>query len=179
MTFFFLSFLVALLPIFFASCGQDEVEEEGTGPFSNLMEGRNPNQFSFVPKSWITTQAGKYKAGQEMLLGSGEGIAAPWRGQTVTVRRVDRVENLDKVSFEGILESVDQDTDLEFREDLWYLVGGSFPFTGVAFSYYPETKTKKSRTVIVDGLPKGVIDEWQPDGTRKGGGFADDFERDK
>ena len=171
-------FLATLLTTFLSSCGEDETES--SGPFSNLMDGHSPNQFSFVPQSWITTKKGKYRSGEKILLGSGEGIAPAWKGQTVTVKRVEGVGSLDKVSFEGTLESVDQDTDLEFREDQrWYLVDSTFPFTGIAFSFYPETKAKKSRTVIVDGVPKGVIEEWNPDGDRKGGGFADDFEADK
>ena len=171
-------FLSILLTTFLSSCGEDETEE--SGPFSNLMDGHNPNQFSFVPQSWITTKKDKYKSGEEMLLGSGEGIAPAWKGQTVTVKRVEGVGSLDKVSFDGILESVDQDTDLEFREDQrWYLVGSKLPFTGIAFSFYADTRAKKTRTVIVNGLPQGVIDKSKPDGTRVGGGFADDFRPDK
>jgi hypothetical protein len=74
---------------------------------------------------------------------------------------------------------VDQDVDLEFRDAKWYLVDSETPFNGVAVSFYPETKVKKSRTRIIDGAPQGLIEEWKPDGSRKGGGFADDFENEE
>ena len=73
-------------------------------------------------------------------------------------------------------DEVDQDVDLEFRQDKWYRVGAEVPCSGVAVSFYPETRVRKSRTRIVDGEPQGLIEEWKPDGKRKGGGFAEDFE---
>ena len=170
------SLLVAMT--FLSSCGNDQ-PEPSEGPFGDLMEGYNSNEFSFLPKNWITTKQGKYQVGEEMLLGSGDGIAPSWKGKTVKVVRVQSLEERDRVAFEGMLEIADQDLELEFRQDQrWYLLEGKLPFTGIAFSYYPKTRAKKSRTVIVDGLPIGVIDEWNPDGRRKGGGFADDFKRD-
>jgi len=172
----FLATIIAL--VLFSSCGDDETEE--SGPLDNLLEGVSSNEFSLKPKGWITTEKGKYLPGQEMPLGSGNGIAPFWKGKKVEVLRVESMEKTDKVFFEGDLEAVDQDVDLEFRQDqLWYFVGTKVPFTGIAFSYYPETRKKKSRTVIVNGFPKGVITEWNPDGSRKGGGFADDFEPKK
>ena len=73
---------------------------------------------------------------------------------------------------------VNQDVYLEFREDLWYHVDEDTPYTGYAIQYYSDTNdTKiKSRTYIVDGVG-GIIDEWNLDGTKKGGGFAEDFKK--
>ena len=76
-------------------------------------------------------------------------------------------------------DEVDEDVDLEFRQDKWYRVGAEVPFSGIAVSYHPETRVKKSRTRIVAGEPRGLREEWNPDGSRKGGGFAEDFENEK
>ncbi len=173
------SFLFTIVAVvLLSSCGDDEAEE--SGPLGDLLEGVALNDFSLIPQGWITTEKDKYRTGSKLVLGSGDDIATFWKGKTVKVLRVESLDKVDKVFFEGVLEAVDQDVDLEFRQDqLWYFVGAKVPFTGVAFSYYPETRAKKSRTVIVKGQPKGVINEWNPDGSRKGGGFADDFEREK
>ena len=78
----------------------------------------------------------------------------------------------------GDSPGVNQDVYLEFREDLWYHVDEDTPYTGYAIQYYPDTNdTKiKSRTYIVDGVG-GIIDEWNLDGTKKGGGFAEDYKK--
>lgn len=160
------------------SCGDDE--DAKSGPLGDLLKGIKSNEFSFLRNDWIWVEKGKRQEGDSMTLGVGDSIGGPWKGKMVQIIRVESHPEFDKVFFTVSMEAVDQDVDLELRQDqLWYLVGADFPFTGIAFSYYPGTRTKKSRTVISEGLPKGVIDEWNPDGTRKGGGFADDFKPDK
>jgi len=80
----------------------------------------------------------------------------------------------------GDSPGVNQDVYLEVRKDqLWYHVDEESPFTGYAYTYYTDTNdTKmKTRTYIVDGVAEGIIDEWNLDGTKKGGGFAEDFKK--
>ena len=160
------------------SCGDDD-DVKG-GPLGDVLDGIESNEFSFLRKDWIWVATGKHQVGDSVVLGVGDGIGAPWKGKVVQIIQVESHPEFDKVHFTVSMKAVDQDVDLELRQDqLWYLVGADLPFTGIAFSYYPGTRSKKSRTIISEGQPKGLIDEWNPDGSRKGGGFADDFKSDK
>lgn len=92
------------------------------------------------------------------------------------------VTNSPDASKEAESSGVNQDIDLEVRKDqLWYHVDEETPYTGYAKTYYPDTNdTKmKTRTEIVDGEAQGIIEEWNLDGTKKGGGFAEDFKKNK
>ena len=77
------------------------------------------------------------------------------------------------------LEKVNQDKDLEFREDqVWYKLGDEVPFTGVALSYHENGKIR-SQTKIKEGKAYGLIEEWDENGTLKGTKFKDEFEQNK
>ena len=73
------------------------------------------------------------------------------------------------------LEKVDQDKDLEFREDqMWYKIGGDSPFTGLALSYHKNGKVR-SQTKVKEGKAYGLIEEWDENGTRLGQNFKNEF----
>jgi hypothetical protein len=73
------------------------------------------------------------------------------------------------------LEKVDQDKELEFREDqMWYKIKGDSPFTGLALSYHENGKVR-SQTKVKDGKAYGLIEEWDENGTRLGQSFKNEF----
>ena len=75
------------------------------------------------------------------------------------------------------MEKLNQDEDLEFREDqMWYKIGAELPFTGLALSYH-ENGEIRSQTKIKEGEAYGLIEEWDENGTKKGAKFKDEFER--
>ena len=77
------------------------------------------------------------------------------------------------------LEKVNQDKDLEFREDqVWYKLGDEVPFTGVALSYHENGKIRY-QTKIKEGKAYGLIEEWDENGTLKGTKFKDEFEQNQ
>ena len=64
--------------------------------------------------------------------------------------------------------NLDQEKDLEFREDgLWYQIGSDSPFTGFADAFHKNGKIR-SRTKVKNGLSYGLIEEWDENGTKKG-----------
>jgi antitoxin component YwqK of YwqJK toxin-antitoxin module len=73
------------------------------------------------------------------------------------------------------LEKVDQNKDLEFREDqMWYKIGGDLTFTGLALSYH-ENGEIRSQTKVKEGKAYGLIEEWDENGTRLGQNFKNEF----
>ena len=73
------------------------------------------------------------------------------------------------------LEKVDQNKDLEFREDqMWYKIGDELPFTGLALSYH-ENREIRSQTKVKEGKAYGLIEEWDENGTRLGQNFKNEF----
>ena len=77
------------------------------------------------------------------------------------------------------MDSVNLDTDLEFKEDqLWYKIGEKKPFSGLAISYHENGK-RRSQTTVKDGVAYGLIEEWDENGTRLGANFKDEFKRRK
>jgi len=77
------------------------------------------------------------------------------------------------------LEKVDQDKELEFREDqMWYKIGDQLPFTGVALSYHENGKIR-SQTKVKDGKAYGLIEEWDENGTILGTKFKGEFDRNQ
>ena len=76
------------------------------------------------------------------------------------------------------LPELNQDKDLEFREDgLWYQVGSQETFSGVAVDYHEDNVTVRSKTKLRDGKAYGLIEEWDENGTLKGQLFKDEFLR--
>ena len=79
----------------------------------------------------------------------------------------------------GDLEKVNQEKDLEFREDqMWYKIGELTPFSGLALSYH-ENGQLRSQTKVKDGLAYGLIEEWDENGTLKGAKFKNEFQNSK
>ena len=77
------------------------------------------------------------------------------------------------------MSRVDQDKDLEFRDDeLWYKVGDEIPFTGLAIAYHDNGKIR-SQTKIKEGAAYGLIEEWDRNGTRLGTNFKNEFQAGK
>ena len=73
------------------------------------------------------------------------------------------------------LEKVDQNKDLEFREDqMWYNIGDDLPFTGLALAYHENGKIR-SQTKVKEGKAYGLIEEWDENGTRLGQNFKNEF----
>ena len=76
------------------------------------------------------------------------------------------------------LPEINQDKDLEYREDgLWYKVGSEETFSGVAVAYHDDNVTVKTRTKLKDGKAYGLIEEWDENGTLRGSRFKDEFPR--
>ena len=76
------------------------------------------------------------------------------------------------------LPELNQDKDLEFREDgLWYQVGSQETFSGVAVAYHEDNVTVRTKTKLRDGKSYGLIEEWDENGTLKGQLFKDEFLR--
>lgn len=74
------------------------------------------------------------------------------------------------------LPELDQDKDLEFREDgLWYQVGSQETFSGVAVAYHEDNVTVRTKTKLRDGKAYGLIEEWDENGTLRGQLFKDEF----
>lgn len=70
---------------------------------------------------------------------------------------------------------MDQDKELEFREDqLWYRIGATEPFTGVAEAFHDNGEVR-SRTKVRDGLAYGLIEVWDENGTLTGPKFKNEF----
>ena len=79
----------------------------------------------------------------------------------------------------GDLEKVNQEKDLEFREDqMWYKIGELTPFSALALSYH-ENGQLRSQTKVKDGLAYGLIEEWDENGTLKGAKFKNEFQNSK
>ena len=73
-------------------------------------------------------------------------------------------------------EEANQDKELEFRSDeLWYKIGDSVPFSGLAISYHENGKVR-SHTKVKEGAAYGLIEEWVENGTRLGAKFKDEFQ---
>lgn len=78
-------------------------------------------------------------------------------------------------SEESGYSKLDQDKDLEFRQDgLWYEIDSNASFSGFAESYHPNGKIR-SRTKIKEGVAYGLIEEWDANGTKQGTPFKDEF----
>ena len=74
------------------------------------------------------------------------------------------------------LPELNQDKDLEFREDgLWYQVGSQETFSGVAVAYHEDNVTVRTKTKLKEGKAYGLIEEWDENGTLKGQLFKDEF----
>ena len=74
------------------------------------------------------------------------------------------------------LPELNQDKDLEFREDgLWYQVGSQETFSGVAVAYHEDNVTVRTKTKLRDGKAYGLIEEWDENGSLKGQLFKDEF----
>ena len=74
------------------------------------------------------------------------------------------------------LVEVDQDKELEFREDgMWYEVGSQTPFEGMAVSFHEDGTTMKTRTRIKEGKAFGLIEEWDANGSVVGARFKGEF----
>jgi len=83
----------------------------------------------------------------------------------------NEVENLDVLPF------VDQDKELIQKIDgLWYKRGQDAPYEGVGVTFHPSGE-KKTRTKYVEGLPIGLIEEWDVNGTTVGPRFKGEFSR--
>jgi hypothetical protein len=100
------------------------------------------------------------------------GLTVIWLPSQCTLDSLGLPEEADEL--EGF-PKVDQDRDLEFREDqLWYSLGSNEPFTGVAEAFHPNGKVR-SRTKIREGLAYGLIEEWDENGTVDGPRFKGEF----
>ena len=100
------------------------------------------------------------------------GLTVIWLPSQCTLDSLGLPEEADEL--EGF-PKVDQDKDLEFREDqLWYSLGSNEPFTGVAEAFHPNGKVR-SRTKIREGLAYGLIEEWDENGTVDGPRFKGEF----
>ena len=74
------------------------------------------------------------------------------------------------------LPELNQDKDLEFREDgLWYQVGSQETFSGVAVAYHEDNVTVRTKTKLKEGKAYGLIEEWDENGTLKGQLFKGEF----
>ena len=74
------------------------------------------------------------------------------------------------------LPELNQDKDLEFREDgLWYQVGSQETFSGVAVAYHEDNVTVRTKTKLRDGKAYGLIEEWDENGSLKGQLFKGEF----
>ena len=74
------------------------------------------------------------------------------------------------------LPELNQDKDLEFREDgLWYQVGSQETFSGVAVAYHEDNVTVRTKTKLKEGKAYGLIEEWDENGTLKGQRFKGEF----
>ncbi|MFP6901585.1 MAG: ABC transporter permease, partial [Opitutales bacterium] len=71
----------------------------------NEVAARLEREFADTEEGWILAETGKYRPGMDMELGFGDAIAPSWKGQTVKVMQVERLEALDQVRFEGILHA--------------------------------------------------------------------------
>ncbi|MAL84989.1 MAG: hypothetical protein CMI23_01345 [Opitutae bacterium] len=119
-----------------------------------------PRMFSSVVYWWI---------GTILLLG----FTIIWLPSQCTSNEISGY-NQDENSIES-LPQVNQNQDLEFREDgLWYQIGKDVPFNGAAVDFH-ENGVMKSRTKIVEGTAVGLIEEWDENGTIRGVRFKDEF----
>ena len=99
-------------------------------------------------------------------------FAFVWLPSQCTLDYLDSTEVTDEL--QGF-PKVDQDKELEFREDqLWYRIGATEPFTGVAEAFHDNGEVR-SRTKVRDGLAYGLIEVWDENGTLTGPKFKNEF----
>lgn len=100
------------------------------------------------------------------------GLTIIWLPSQCTLDYLDSTEVTDEL--QGF-PKVDQDKELEFREDqLWYRIGAAEPFTGVAEAFHDNGEVR-SRTKVRDGLAYGLIEVWDENGTLTGPKFKNEF----
>ncbi|MEE3060909.1 MAG: hypothetical protein VX371_04740, partial [Verrucomicrobiota bacterium] len=100
------------------------------------------------------------------------GLTIIWLPSQCTLDYLESTEVTDEL--QGF-PKVDQDKELEFREDqLWYRIGATEPFTGVAEAFHDNGEVR-SRTKVRDGLAYGLIEVWDENGTLTGPKFKNEF----
>ncbi len=73
---------------------------------------------------------------------------------------------------------VDLETELQQQEDgKWYTTKDGEIYSGVGMTFHPNGK-RKTRVVYVDGLPVGLIEEWDLNGSSVGPRFKGEFKAD-
>ena len=77
--------------------------------------------------------------------------------------------DLDKQPF------VDIEKELEMRGDgMWYTHGDGNLYTGLGLTFYANGQ-KKTRTKFLEGIPIGLIEEWDENGSLLGPRFKGEF----
>ena len=77
--------------------------------------------------------------------------------------------DLDKQPF------VDIENELEMRGDgMWYTLGDGNLYTGLGLTFYANGQ-KKTRTKFLEGIPIGLIEEWDENGSLLGPRFKGEF----
>lgn len=79
------------------------------------------------------------------------------------------IDDIDK------MPSVDKGRDLEQRQDgKWYMIDGGELYSGMGMTFHPNGE-RETRTKFIDGLPIGLIEVWDENGTLLGPRFKREF----